>query len=106
MAKKAPAKRKPNAIELAAPQLAALGKRMDAARKSAKRKPRAKKPVVPAVEPLSEDAKAKLLEALWNKTRAKHAVPVVDATDYGTPIEFPAWLVTGLKALSLLVLVR
>jgi hypothetical protein len=79
MAKKAPAKRKPNLIEQAAPQLAALGKRMDAARKPAKRKPRAKKPVVPAV-------------------------PITDPTDYGTPVEFPSWLVDGLKAIALLVL--
>jgi hypothetical protein len=45
----------------------------------AKRKPRSKKPVVPAV-------------------------PITDPIDYGTPVEFPAWLVGGLKALSLLVL--
>jgi hypothetical protein len=45
----------------------------------AKRKPRAKKPVEPAVV-------------------------IVDPTDYGTPIEFPVWLVMGLKAVSLLVL--
>jgi hypothetical protein len=49
------------------------------AKPPAKRKPRAKKPVVPAG-------------------------PIVDLTDYGTPVEFPAWLVTGLKAVSLLVL--
>jgi hypothetical protein len=47
------------------------------AKPPAKRKPRAKKPV-PAV------------------------VPIVDPTDYGTPIEFPAWLVMGLKALLLI----
>jgi hypothetical protein len=87
MAKKAPAKRKPNAIEQAAPQLAALGKRMDAARKPpAKRKPRAKKVVEPAVVPLSEDAKAKVLEALWNNTHP--------------PI--PSWLMSGLKSLLLI----
>lgn len=50
------------------------------AKPPAKRKPRAKKPVVPAV------------------------VPVIDPTDYGTPVEFPAWLTTGLKAIVLLVL--
>jgi hypothetical protein len=49
------------------------------AKPAAKRKPAAKKPVVPAV-------------------------PIVDPTDYGTPIEFPAWLVMGLKAVSLFVL--
>ena len=48
------------------------------AKPPAKRKPRAKKPV--------------------------DAVPVVDTTDYGTPVEFPAWLMSGLKAIALLVL--
>jgi hypothetical protein len=48
------------------------------AKPAAKRKPRAKKPV--------------------------DVVPVVDTTDYGTPVEFPAWLVGGLKAIALLVL--
>lgn len=47
------------------------------AKPPAKRKPRAKKPV---------------------------DVPIVDTTDYGTPVEFPAWLVSGLKAIALLVL--
>jgi hypothetical protein len=47
------------------------------AKPPAKRKPRAKKPV---------------------------DIPIVDTTDYGTPIEFPAWLVNGLKAIALLVL--
>jgi hypothetical protein len=56
------------------------------AKPPAKRKPRAKKPVVPAVEPLSEDAKARVLEALWNNTHP--------------PI--PAWLASGLKALLLI----
>ena len=49
------------------------------AKPAAKRKPRAKKPV---------DA----------------VVPIVDTTDIGTPVEFPAWLVNGLKAVALLVL--
>jgi hypothetical protein len=31
-------------------------------------------------------------------------VPITDPTDYGTPIEFPAWLTMGLKAVALLVL--
>jgi hypothetical protein len=44
----------------------------------AKRKPRAKKVIEP--------------------------VPIVDTTDYGTPIEFPAWLTMTLKAIALLVL--
>ena len=48
------------------------------AKPPAKRKPRAKKPV--------------------------DVVPIVDTTDYGTPIEFPAWLMSGLKAIALLVL--
>ena len=43
----------------------------------AKRKPRPKKPVVP---------------------------PIVDNTDYGVPVEFPAWLTGGLKAVVLLVI--
>lgn len=45
----------------------------------AKRKPRAKKPVAVVV-------------------------PIVDTTDYGTPVELPAWITTGLKAIALLVL--
>tara|TARA_R110000868_G_scaffold409185_1_gene694282 strand:- start:977 stop:1450 length:474 start_codon:yes stop_codon:yes gene_type:complete len=49
------------------------------AKPAAKRKPRAKKP-----------------ETL--------VFPIVDPTDYGTPVEFPAWLVMGLKAIALLVL--
>ena len=49
------------------------------AKPAAKRKPRAKKP-----------------ETL--------VFPITDPTDYGTPVEFPAWLVGGLKAVSLLVL--
>ena len=49
------------------------------AKPAAKRKPRAKKPV-------------------------DVDVPVVDTTDYGTPVEFPAWLVNGLKAVALMVL--
>jgi hypothetical protein len=56
----------------------------------AKRKSRAKVPVVPTVVPavdlLSEDAKAKVLEALWNNTHP--------------PI--PTWLLSGLKALLLI----
>jgi len=45
----------------------------------AKRKPRPKKPVEPAA-------------------------PIVDTTDYGTPVAFPSWLATTLKAAALLVL--
>jgi hypothetical protein len=56
-----------------------MAKKAPAKKAPAKRKPRAKVPVEPAV-------------------------PIVDPTDYGTPIEFPAWLVTGLKAVSLFVL--
>jgi hypothetical protein len=56
-----------------------MAKKAPAKKLAAKRKPAAKK----AVEP---------------------AVPITDPTDYGTPIEFPAWLASGLKALSLLVL--
>jgi hypothetical protein len=63
-----------------------MTKKAPAKKAPAKRKPRAKKPVVPAVEPLSEDAKARVLEALWNNTHP--------------PI--PAWLASGLKALLLI----
>jgi hypothetical protein len=63
-----------------------MAKKAPAKKLPAKRKPRAKKPVVPAVEPLSEDAKARVLEALWNNTHP--------------PI--PAWLASGLKALLLI----
>ena len=56
-----------------------MAKKAPAKKAPAKRKSRAKVPVEPAV-------------------------PIVDPTDYGTPIEFPAWLVTGLKAVSLFVL--
>ena len=49
------------------------------AKPPAQRKPRAKKPV-PAV------------------------VPIVDTTDYGTPVEFAPWLTGGLKAIALIVL--
>tara|TARA_R110000868_G_scaffold345046_1_gene606140 strand:- start:1976 stop:2446 length:471 start_codon:yes stop_codon:yes gene_type:complete len=52
-----------------------MAKKAPAKKAPAKRKPRAKKPV---------------------------DLPVVDTTDYGTPVEFPAWLVSGLKALLLL----
>jgi hypothetical protein len=57
-----------------------MAKKAPAKKLPAKRKPRAKKPVVPA------------------------EAPIVDLTDYGTPIEFPAWLTMGLKVVSLLVL--
>jgi hypothetical protein len=56
-----------------------MAKKAPAKKAPAKRKPRAKVPVEPAV-------------------------PIVDPTDYGTLIEFPAWLVMGLKAIALLVL--
>ena len=53
-----------------------MAKKSPAKKLPAKRKPRAKKPV--------------------------DVVPVVDTTDYGTPVEFPAWLVGGLKAVLLI----
>ena len=56
-----------------------MAKKAPAKPAPAKRKPRAKKPV-------------------------DMDVPIVDMTDYGTPIEFPAWLMSGLKAIALLVL--
>jgi hypothetical protein len=56
-----------------------MAKKAPAKKSPVKRKPRAKVPVKPAV-------------------------PITDPTDYGTPVEFPAWLVMGLKAVLLLVL--
>lgn len=56
-----------------------MAKKAPAKKAPAKRKPRAVKPV-------------------------DVVVPVVDPTDYGTPVEFPAWLLSGLKAIALLVL--
>jgi hypothetical protein len=56
-----------------------MAKKAPAKKLAAKRKPAAKKAVVPVV-------------------------PIVDTTDYGTPVEFPAWLTGGLKAIALLVL--
>ena len=56
-----------------------MAKKAPTKKPAAKRKPRAKVPVEPAV-------------------------PIVDLTDYGTPVEFPAWLTTALKAVSLFVL--
>jgi hypothetical protein len=56
---------------------------------------------------MAKKAPAKKLPAK-RKPRAKKpdtlVFPITDPTDYGTPIEFPAWLTGGLKALSLLVL--
>jgi hypothetical protein len=56
-----------------------MAKKAPAKKLPAKRKPR-------AVKPVDVD------------------VPVVDTTDYGTPIEFPAWLATSLKVISLLAI--
>jgi hypothetical protein len=81
MAKKAPAKRKPNLIEQAAPQLAELSKRMDAARKSTKRKPRAKNPVEP--KPVDYD---------------------IDALDrHFESITWQPWFFGGVRAAALIV---
>jgi hypothetical protein len=56
---------------------------------------------------MAKKAPAKKLPAK-RKPRAKVpdtlVFPITDPTDYGTPIEFPTWLVGGLKAVSLLVL--
>ena len=54
-----------------------MAKKAPAKKAPAKRKPRAVRPV---------------------------DVPVVDTTDYGTPVEFPAWLATSLKVISLLAI--
>ena len=62
-----------------------MAKKAPANKAPAKRKPRAKKPVE-VVVPLSEDAKANVLEALWDNTHP--------------PI--PSWLLSGLKALLLI----
>lgn len=53
-----------------------MAKKAPAKKPPAKRKPRAKKHV--------------------------DVVPVVDTTDYGTPVELPPWLMSGLKALLLI----
>lgn len=77
MAKKAPAKRKPNQLEANRENYSRLAGKLEAASNApAKRKPRAKKPVVPAVVP----------------------------ADIATPVQFPTWLTSGLKAVALLVL--
>ena len=34
----------------------------------------------------------------------KPAVPIVDPTDYGTPVIFPSWLTGGIKAIALLTI--
>jgi hypothetical protein len=56
---------------------------------------------------MAKKAPAKKLPAK-RKPQAKKpdtlVFPIVDPTDYGAPIEFPAWLTMGLKAVSLLVL--
>jgi len=62
----------------------------------AKRKPRPKKPV-PAIEQAIREAEA----LRWTVPPIK---PVIDTTDYGTPVAFPSWLAMGLKAAALLVL--
>jgi hypothetical protein len=61
------------------------------AKPPAKRKPAAKKPVVPAVVQLSEDAKARLLESLWNNTHPPKS------------IAWRSWLVSGAKAAAWIV---
>jgi hypothetical protein len=61
------------------------------AKPPAKRKPRAKKPVEPVVVQLSEDAKARLLESLWNNTHPSKS------------IAWRSWLVSGAKAAAWIV---
>lgn len=68
-----------------APQLAELAKRMDAERAR----------IIAEME---------AEEAVKKKPVVTAVVPVIDTTDYGTPVEFPAWLTSGLKAVALLVL--
>ena len=103
MAKKAPAKRKPNAIEQAAPQLAELGKRMAAAREEVEKGLRYPSETAKLMAAVRKDKKAPAKRKPREK-KPVDVVPVVDTTDYGTPVEFPAWLMSGLKAVALLVL--
>jgi len=99
-----------------------------------KRKPRAKKPVEPLtdelqiIKPVPEEiisfnagqilsggflrkrlslngmVETYSLEPILIEPPPKPVAPIVDTTDYGTPVAFPSWLATALKALSLLVL--
>ena len=103
MAKKAPAKRKPNAIEQAAPQLAEQGKRMAAAREEVEKGLRYPSETAKLMAAVRKDKKAPAKRKPREK-KPVEVVPVVDTTDYGTPVEFPAWLMSGLKAIALLVL--
>jgi hypothetical protein len=61
------------------------------AKAPAKRKPRAKKPVEPVVVQLSEDAKARLLESLWNNTHPSKS------------IAWRSWLISGAEAAAWIV---
>jgi hypothetical protein len=68
-----------------------MAKKAPAKKAPAKRKPAAKKPVEPVVVQLSEDAKARLLESLWNNTHPPKS------------IAWRSWLVSGAKAAAWIV---
>ena len=53
---------------------------------------------------MAKKAPAKKPPAKRKPRPVKPVVPVVDTTDYGTPVEFPAWLMSGLKAISLIAI--
>jgi len=104
MAKKAPAKRKPNELEANRENYSRLAEKLDVARKPAKRKPRPKKPV-PADGIEFSEFSPETLKRLQEILDAKqNSPPIVNPTDYGTPVAFPSWLATALKAAALLVL--
>ena len=54
---------------------------------------------------MAKKAPAKPAPAKRKPRAKKHVdVPIVDPTDYGTPVKFPAWLMSQLEAIALLVL--
>ena len=73
-----------------------MAKKAPAKKAPAKRKPRAKKPVDISAE------FGKITAADIERAANSLKIKIVDPTDYGTPIEFPAWLLMGLKALLLI----
>lgn len=53
---------------------------------------------------MAKKAPAKKLPAKRKPRAKKPVVPIVDTTDIGTPVKFPAWLTGGLKAISLIAI--
>ena len=102
MAKKAPAKRKPNAIEQAAPQLAELGKRTAAAREEVEKGLRYPSETAKLMAAVRKDKKAPAKRKPREK-KPVEVVPVVDTTDIGTPVEFPSWQSVLLQVLPCLL---